>query len=167
MKQRITALLVVLAMVSAVVISAVAEEPVQENGEATTISVVETEENAQETAAAEKAAAKKVAKPKTTTAKTTVKAEPKKEEKPTTRITGTSTAAPATLPESSASRRSCSLINPPRAVFTSSTPSFMRGMVSRLMISALSAVSGQCREMTSLFAKRTSSGTHPSPPEGR
>ena len=56
MKQRITALLVVLAMVSAVVISAVAEEPVQENGEATTISVVETEENAQETAAAEKAA---------------------------------------------------------------------------------------------------------------
>lgn len=56
MKQRITALLVVLAMVSAVVISAVAEEPVQENGEDTTISVVETEENAQETAAAEKAA---------------------------------------------------------------------------------------------------------------
>ena len=52
--------------------------------------------------AAEKAAAKKAAKPKTTTAKTTVKAEPKKEEKPTTRITGTSTAAPAPKPAAKA-----------------------------------------------------------------
>jgi uncharacterized protein YegP (UPF0339 family) len=52
----------------------------------------------QERIANEKAAIKKAVKPKTATAKTTVKAEPKKEEKPATRITGTSTAAPAPKP---------------------------------------------------------------------
>ena len=60
----------------------------------------------QERIAAEKAAAKKAAKPKTTATKTTKAtakpAEPKKEEKTATRITGTSTAAPAPKPAAKA-----------------------------------------------------------------
>ena len=49
MKQKMIALLLVLAMISTVVMFAVAEEPEQQNGEVTTITVVEPAESAAET----------------------------------------------------------------------------------------------------------------------
>ena len=75
-------------------------------------------------------------------------------------VSYTSSAQPATLPLCTAATMSVSLIIPPRAQFTRNTPSFIRAMLSALIMSRVWSVNGICTVMKSERSISSSSSSN-------
>ena len=75
----------------------------------------------------------------------------------------TSSAAPATWPESRAARSAASSTSPPRAQLTMRTPGFIRAIASAERMLRVLSVSGTCRVTMSARRRRSSSSTRSTP----